>query len=57
MSETLLIGAAGLSINFALAVLAFRTIVKLDAPIPGVEPVDRPKGPTAAPTLDELTQA
>jgi hypothetical protein len=57
MSETLLIGAAGLSINFALAVLAFRTIVKLDAPIPGVEPVDQPKGPTAAPTLDELTQA
>jgi hypothetical protein len=53
MSETLLIGAAGLSINFALAVLAFRTMVKLDAPIPGLEPVDPPKAPTIAQILGE----
>jgi hypothetical protein len=57
MSETLLIGAAGLSINFALAVLAFRTMVKLDAPIPGVEPVDEPRAPTIAQILDESDQA
>jgi hypothetical protein len=52
MNETLLIGATGLSINFVLAVLAFRTIVKLDAPIPGVEPVDQPKAPTVAEILE-----
>ena len=54
MSETLLIGAAGLLINSALAVLAFGTIVKLDAPIPGLEPVDPPKAPTIAEILEDL---
>jgi hypothetical protein len=57
MSETLLIGAVGLSINFILAVFAYRTIVKLDAPIPGVEPVDQPKAPTVAQVLADLSQA
>jgi hypothetical protein len=55
MSETLLIGAVGLSINVILAVFAYRTIVKLDAPIPGVEPVDQPKAPTIAQVLDDLS--
>jgi hypothetical protein len=52
--ETLLIGAAGLAINLALAVLALRTIMKMDAPIPGVEPAQAPKAPTIAQILDEL---
>ncbi|MET0483944.1 MAG: hypothetical protein ABWZ27_13700 [Aestuariivirgaceae bacterium] len=51
--ETLFIGAVGLAINFALAVLAFRTMMKLDAPIPGVEPVEQPKAPTIAQILGE----
>jgi hypothetical protein len=54
MSATLLIGAVGLSINFVLAVFAYRTIVKLDAPIPGLEPVDPSKAPTIAQILDDL---
>jgi hypothetical protein len=57
MSETLLIGAAGLLINSALAVLAFRTMVKRNAPIPGLEPVDPPRAPTIAQILDDLSQA
>ncbi len=57
MSETLLIGAVGLSINFVLAVFAYRTIVKLDAPIPGVDPTDQPKAPTIAQILGEPERA
>jgi len=53
MTETLLIGAAGLSINLALAILALRTMMKLDAPIPGVEPMEQPKAPTIAQILGE----
>jgi hypothetical protein len=57
MSMALLIGAAGLSVNLVLAILAVRTIAKLDAPIPGVEPVEEPKAPTVAEILDELARA
>jgi len=57
MTETLLIGAAGLSINFVLAILALRTMMKLDAPIPGVEPMEQPKAPTIGQILHDLERA
>ena len=57
MSESLLIGAAGLTINFALALLAFRMVMKLDEPLSGVEPVDQPEMVPATPALDQPAQA
>ena len=57
MSESLLIGAAGLTINFVLALLAFRMVMKLDEPLSGVEPVDQPEMVPAAPVLDQPSQA
>jgi ABC-type branched-subunit amino acid transport system ATPase component len=57
MSESLLIGAAGLTINFALALLAFRMVMKLDEPLSGIEPTDQPEVVPAAQALDQPAQA
>jgi len=42
MSATLFIGAMGLTINCALAVLALRMVMRLDQPPRTEEPVDPP---------------
>jgi hypothetical protein len=57
MSESILIGAVGLSINFALAFLAFRMIVRLDEPLAGVEPIDQPQVVPSAAALESAGQA
>jgi hypothetical protein len=56
MSVSLFIGAAGLTINIALALLALRMVMKLDQPLPGLEATDPEMVPEAA-TVDQPAQA
>jgi hypothetical protein len=56
MSATLFIGAMGLTVNIALAMLALRMVMRLDQPLPGLEPADEPVMGEAA-TADQPAQA
>jgi hypothetical protein len=53
MSATLFIGAMGLTVNIALAMLALRMVMRLDRPLPGLESVDEPAVMAEAATMDQ----
>jgi hypothetical protein len=57
MSATLFIGAMGLTVNTALAMLALRMVMRLDQPLPGLEPADEPAVMGEAATADQPAQA
>lgn len=57
MSATLFIGAMGLTVNIALAMLALRMVMRLEQPLPGLEPADEPAVMGAAATADQPAQA
>jgi hypothetical protein len=57
MSATLFIGAMGLTVNIALAMLALRMVMRLDQPLPGLEPSAEPEVMGEAATADQPAQA
>jgi hypothetical protein len=57
MSATLFIGAMALTVNIALAMLALRMVMRLDQPLPGLEPADEPAVMGEAATADQPAQA
>ena len=57
MSATLFIGAMGLTVNIALAMLAFQMVMRLDQPLAGLEPGDEPAVMAETATADQPAQA
>jgi hypothetical protein len=57
MSESLFIGAMGLTVNLALALLALRMVMRLDRPLPGLEPADPPEMASEAAASDQPARA
>jgi hypothetical protein len=57
MSATLFIGATGLTVNIALAILALRMVMRLDQPLSGLEPADEPAVLAQVATADQPAQA
>ena len=57
MSATLFIGATGLTVNIALAILALRMVMRLDQPLSGLEPADESAVLAQVATADQPAQA